>query len=337
MDHWDPRAEILELSHRWQVIFLLFLVGSLIGWGIGFILPSPYRAETEFYVGFNADAFARNPDDYKNWYLSQIELFAVSDRLLKKTLNRLQDQDEYWSTVSTDQLKPKLGTYWRNAGKWRLVAEWTDREHAYQLGQVWSAVFLEQVSQSIADAYTQIELNAQIGTTSRILVETNLRTLRLMQARKALQTWLQELTPPENSTPLKPLERWRLQTLAATLVEFNPVELTLVTQVPSPDSQAQDYVPWVSQLISTSDSQIAALQEQSANLSSQLKQLQDSFQKNVRTSNGLSAYLVVEPFEDTQPAQHVRRNSQMAFVGGLLTELVFALFWLSRPLKKARV
>ncbi|HLA97255.1 MAG TPA: hypothetical protein VJL34_02290 [Anaerolineales bacterium] len=335
MGHWNPRAEILELSHRWQVIFTLFLVGSLVGWGVGLVLPSPYRAETSFYVGFNTDLVIRNPDDYKNWYLSQLEVMAVSDDLLHETLDRLRDQDGYWSAVNIDQLRASLGTYWRNAGRWRLVAEWADEAHAFQLGRAWSAVFLEQANQSISEAYRLIELEAQIKAASASVVATNLRRLQLEQIRAGLKAWQRDLTLAGSASPLGSLERWRLQSLAASLLGFSPIELALVDQFPPPDSPAQAYAPWVEQLIAAADSRIAALQEQSGGLGLQLERLQASLQTTVRTSNGLTANLVVKPFEDTLPAQPVRRNSQVAPVGGSLAVLAYALFWLARPLKKA--
>ncbi len=334
MNAWHPRADFVELSHRWQIVFLLFLVGSLVGWGIGFILPSPYRSETTFYVAFNADPFARNPDDYKNWYLSQLEIFAFSDGILNETLNRLQAQEAYWSTVSSGDLMPRLNTYWRSAGKWRLVAEWTDRDHAFQLGQTWSAVFFEQVTQSIADAYSLIEINAQISSTSTLLTDINYRILQIGQVKAGLQTWQAGLTPTNSSLPLDPLRRWRLLSLAATLVDFNPFEPALINEVPSPESLAQAYTPWVELLLTSADNQMMALQEQADKLSEQLGQLQQSLEENVQASNGLTIYLVIEPLEDTLPAEPVRRSNLMALVGGSLAVLAYLLFWLARPLKK---
>jgi len=332
---WNPRAEILELSHRWQVVFTLFLAGSLAGWGIGLILPSPYRAETSFYVGFSTEPVTRNPDDYKNWYLSQLEILAISDELLDETLNRLRDQDAYWSAVNVDQLRDSLGAYWRNAGRWRLVAEWADGAHAFQLGRAWSAVFLEQANQSISQAYSLIEFEAQIKAASAILVNTNMRRLQLEQIKAGLQAWQGELTAAGSAASLEPLERWRLQSLAASLVGFNPIELALVDQVPPADSPAQEYAPWLGKLLIMADSQIATLQEQSDELGLQLAQLQASLQSNVQASNGLTVNLVVKPLEDTLPAQPVRRSSQMALVGGSLAMLGYAFFWMARPPKRA--
>jgi len=237
--------------------------------------------------------------------------------------------------VSLDDLKPRLKTYWRNAGRWRLVAEWGDSEHAFQLGQSWSAVFLDSVNQSISDAYTLIELDARTRSTTATLVDINHQELRLAQVKKALQTWQAGLSPTNNTLPLEPLERWRLLRLAATLVEFNPIELALVNQAPSSDAQAQAYAPWVTLLLTSAESQITALQGQANDINLQLEQLKESFQKNVQTSNGLTAYLVVEPLQETLPAQPVRRSSLMALVGGCVAVLAYALFWLARPLKKA--
>jgi hypothetical protein len=81
LEEWVLREEIYRAAHRWPLIVLFILVGSLIGWGIAYLLPAPYQASEEItsnayrapedryvaeYAGQNS-----HPDDYKHWQMSQ--------------------------------------------------------------------------------------------------------------------------------------------------------------------------------------------------------------------------------------------------------------------------
>ena len=61
-NNWNLRADILEITHRWTLPFFAFLIVSLLGIGVSFLLPSPYRAESDLYVAYIADAIYRNQE-----------------------------------------------------------------------------------------------------------------------------------------------------------------------------------------------------------------------------------------------------------------------------------
>lgn len=326
MEYWDLRTQILEFTHRWQFIIAAFLFGSLVGWGIGYILPAPYRADTSVYIGYNADLILRNPDDYKNWYLGQLEAFIISDPVLEQVIERLRLEDVYWLDVGIDDIRPELSTHWRNAGRWRLVAEWADQEGAFQLAQAWGDVVLSNVNQAILDASTLIKINTEFNAASIALVETNLRLQELSQVRSSLVKKQQGLNSVSTPDSLESLERWRLQSLAATLIDFNPVGIDLLAQLPPPEASASAYAPWIEQLIASAETRLALLDQQSVSLQSQTAELQARHQDVLNASHGFSAYLVVELYEGTTTAQPVRRSGPMALVGGLIGILGYA-FW----------
>src|SRR5512139_1950407 len=120
---WNLRANILGNAHRWPVVMLFVLAGSLLGLLLAFLWPTPYRAEAGLQVAYNADVHPRNPDDFKNWQMEQLDVLIHSDEVLHETLARLQSQDPSWNSYTLDEIRSKVHTYWRNAGEWRLVAE----------------------------------------------------------------------------------------------------------------------------------------------------------------------------------------------------------------------
>ncbi len=334
---WNLRAEILEISHRWPLPFLAFLIGSLLGIGISFLLPSPYRAESDLYVAYNADAVYRNPDDYKNWQLGELEAFTLSEHILAETLYRLKAQDSYWENTTTEALRTTLYAYWRNAGKWRLVAENSDPRHTTQLVRTWREVIIDEVTEATSQAAVMLDLNNQIQSVLNSKVAVDMQLSQLTQMKGALQTWVNKTEGQNVQQPLETLERWHLQTVATRVAAYNPVVLPLLEQTPPSDAPAQDYLPWVERFIEVVDDDLAIVQEQSTALTNQHDQLTRLWEQASDESHGLTAFLVVEPLSESDlVAKPVRLTSQMALVGGLLGVLIWGLYWLGRPIIRSR-
>ncbi len=332
---WNLRNEILEISHRWQQVFLAFLLGSALGWGAAFIFPTPHRAQAELYVAYNGDAIFRNADDYKNWQFGELEAYVVSNDVLDETLKRLRLQDPYWESVENPDLKPQLRTYWRNAGKWRLVAEWRGQERSEQLAQTWTDVILEKTTQASMHAQEVLSLQAQIDAISREQVEHQLDATQLDQILIALRTW-REAPTAQPGDALDVLTRWRLQFLAAGAAELLPGELVLLAQFPSTEASLEEYLSAVDQALVVLSEQQMIFQRQGAEQAAQRDALLEQWKVESQASHSLTANLLVEPLAVEEiAAQPVRQTSVMALVGGLLGLLAWGLFWLGRPVRKA--
>lgn len=334
-NEWNFRTEILEITHRWPQVFIAFLLGSLLGWGVGLIFPTSHRAQSEIYVAYNGDAIYRNPDDYKNWQFSELEAYIVSDDVLGETLNRLREGDTYWKGISTEQLRDHLRIYWRNAGRWRLVAEWREQAHATHLAQSWTDVLLEKTNQAAAHAGEVLLFDSQVKAYAREEVNIRTRSSQLSQLKVALQAWRDTQNPRQNQ-PLGSLDRWRLQYLTASLEGLVPVELSLRGQLPPPEAAANEYFPVVDQALSALDAQLEVENRQYAELTAHLAELQDKLNEETKASHNLTASLTVEPFTSgVSTAQPVRLTSQMALVGGVLGVLAWGLAFLGKLIRKA--
>jgi hypothetical protein len=335
--NWNFRQEILEIAHYWPVIFIAFLIGSLLGWGVSYILPTSYRAESELNVAYNADAIYRNPDDYKNWQLGELEAFVVSDSVIEGTLSKLRAQDPYWQAVSAEDIRSDIRTYWRNAGKWRLVAERQDPDRATQLTQVWRETIIEQVSDATTKATEMLDLSAQIEASAANKVGIELRTVEITGMRDALQAWRNEYIGNDDAMSLKPLDRWHLQSIAARAASINPAALSLIDQIPAPDMSAHDYIDWVDQMIVVLDDELAIIERQQEEIDLHGVQLEQKLNEASQASSGLTAFLIVEPLSDGLPeAQAVRLSSQMAVIGGILGVIIWGFVWLGRPVRKGK-
>ena len=146
MYEWSLRNEVYTALHRWPMILFYGLVGCFLGLILSLVLPSPWRATAEIYVGFepyrwsedeNVMAYALGTrfnfaDDYKNWQMSQLDLLTGAPDVLAETLTRLQTQDAYGQSTSLEDLQYSLHASWRNTGVWRLVASHEQPERAAQ-------------------------------------------------------------------------------------------------------------------------------------------------------------------------------------------------------------
>ena len=53
MDSWSIRDEVLRSVNQWYLIFVFIIVGGLIGFLIAYLVPSPFQATAEIYVGID--------------------------------------------------------------------------------------------------------------------------------------------------------------------------------------------------------------------------------------------------------------------------------------------
>jgi hypothetical protein len=334
---WDLRREILRFSHYWPLTILAFLLGSLIGVGISYLLPVPYRAEAGLSVVFNLDITPRNADDFKNWYLEQLDVFIYSDPVIEQALTTLRAQDPSWETVTLDDLRSSLHAYWRSAGKWRLVAEAPDAARAAAMAKAWEDAVLTHSATAISHASQMQDLTNQYNQILEQEATARMRSQELNQARQAIQSWLAAQAQAGSQAPLDTLQRWQLLTAAGRAIDLNPAEQGLLQDIPASGSPAGAYTEWAGQVLTSIDLSLATLHAQEGDLVSQREAISHSWNEALSNSGGLSAHLVVQALpgadEDAKP---VRTTAAAALIGGTVGVLAWILFWLFRPLRKAR-
>jgi len=333
LTEWRLREEILALTHAWPLPLLAFLLGALLGWGAAYLLPTPYRAESGLNVMYNTDAIFRNPDDYKNWQMDTLNLFIVSDGVLEGTLYHLRQQDPYWEGVTPADLRPRLHAYWRNAGKWRLAAEDQDPARAEALAAAWSAAVVEWVDAASGHAQVMLDLEARSRRLANEKVDLAQRATTLMEVQAALQAWQAEAGAADR--PLEELERWRLLSLAARLVETDPAGQALLDEAPAAGSPVSESLPWVERVLVYAGDELQLVQARLAEAEAGHAEVYQQLENAYLTSSGLTAYVQVEPLPGEVRARAVRPTALTALVGGLLGLLAWGLLWLARPLARA--
>lgn len=321
--NWTIRDEFIFLTQRWPYLVLAFLFGSLLGWGLARLLPATYEAQTTWYVAVNADAEPRNPDDFKNWQLLQLEAFLISEPVLIDTAERLGLED-------TEQLVSRLETRWRNAGQWTLAASGDNAEQARQTTAAWAQAGQEQLAAAAEHAARMLELDRSLRQTRNELSLTRSQLVVMEQAESTLRAFQDRLAELPEATTLPVLERWNLALLVGQALDNNPAASSLLGHMPAAEAPVEQYLMFVTEVQAAMEVRQAGLAAEVAALQTSLEADTAAWQIELQGSQGLSAYLTVEPLRQGEIDVTPQRSPGLAaLVGGLLGLIVFLLYRLA--------
>jgi len=330
---WSVRDEIIRVTHYWPIPVIAFLIGSLAGWGLSYILPPAYQAEVDLFVAYDDIRECRNPDDCKNWQLEQTDALAKSQIILEPTLNRLQAIDPFWEDVSANELAGMLDVLWRNTGKWRLVAKSNDPERSKAAVEVWSLVFLEEYQAAQEHSLRIIDLNAQVRALNQTQVQLDQKLIILNLVIDEISEFQGSLAAIEPDEQLSELTQWKLYNLAAQASGTNPAWLDLLDRFPGEMGSQSDYITWLDRLVISVDQEIESSRIQLEQLDIEKKKTLDQIAIESEGSHGLSQTIEVSRMVDVKPQViESRRAASAAVMGGIIGLLVWGMVWIAFPI-----
>ncbi len=348
-EEWSLRDEIYHTAHRWPVLSLFCLIGVLAGWMVSYLLPTPYRATKELYVGLsiyraaedrNNPRFAgitfNNADDYKNWQMANLNTLVLMDAIVDQTLAVLRENDPYWQEISRKQLAEMLHVYWRNAGKWRLVAENRDAERARQMVMVWEDTAVPIINLAISQAQSVMVLDIQMQ-------ELAAKQTSLMEQRAEKETIQQELKNAESLLSALPSDqilnendRWQIW-LPVSQVVSSPEWLEIVEDFPVELGPVKAYRSGVEKALAVIDMELRTLDGQILQLNEETSKLTAAYIQASGQSMGFSPNLKVDRITEEAPLiTQVRPTGNLVLVGGSLGFMLWLLFSFVRISMKAR-
>lgn len=146
--HWlfSPPSmdDLIRLLKAWRFWSVGALIGALLGAGLYYIAPPPYRAHATVLVDFNLEqAWPEETDRQQFYYLERetrkLEEIAWSDMVMGMVVEALGD-------ITTEDLRNGALSLSQPAeGGWNFYADDQDPERAASLASTWSQVFVEQV------------------------------------------------------------------------------------------------------------------------------------------------------------------------------------------------
>lgn len=340
---WSLRNELLSVSHRWPWVVLFCIIGSLMGILLSLLWPSPHRAVKEIYVGLDvyqpsedrnvsehAGQKFYNADDYKNWQMASLNTVIYTDVMIDETLRQLREMDAYWQGVSSEELASMLHAYWRNAGKWRLVAESDDPLRATQAVLAWHDVIVERVNWAIIESEKAILIDRQYQAMAQLQAELLARTNKLTFIRDELQNWLNNTPQASIDQPLDQAERDQLWHPLAQ-AEMGSAWAPVLVEFPSPQAPGKDYIPWVQRAVALLNLELQSMQSQVQALGNSMEVIEAQYAEASQKSLGLSSRLRVDKIADALPEQTVVRPSGLLMlIGGCLGFFLYIAAWAAR-------
>ncbi len=340
--HWTLREELYRTLHRWPTLLAFFALGSLLGWLASYVWPAYYQATREIYVGLNpyrtysdtnflalAKPRYSNIDNYHYWQMSQLDRAIFLDDVLQKTLDDLRQQDAYWQTVETSDIRDGLDTDWRTAGAWKLNAVYADRLRAEQLLQAWSETAAEYAQQAVLAARHTFMTDQELQASAENLLQAELRQQQLNASRQALAKWLAESATLPFDQPLDATDRWRIFALSDRLVQDDPGWQSLMQAQPGPAAPRRDYIDWVNLVLAQIDADQVGLAQHIDLLRQRRGEQQTQYSAEAERSLGLSPNLEIQKLGDIE-VRVIRPAATLALIGGFAGLLAWIFVQLAR-------
>ena len=146
--HWlfSPPSmdDLIRLLKAWRFWSVGALIGGLLGAGMYYLVPPPYRAHAIVLVDFNLEKAWPEETDRQQFYYLERETrklvdIAWSDMVMGMVIEAVGD-------ITTDELRNGALLLSQPAeGGWNFYANDKDPERAATLASTWSQVFVEQV------------------------------------------------------------------------------------------------------------------------------------------------------------------------------------------------
>lgn len=328
MDSWKLREEIDHAFSQWYMILLFILLGALVGFVFSFLVPSPYRAIAEIYVGIDiervnhleyliplAEEEPLNLDDYKNWQLKQVSDITKSDPILEATLAALQQEDPAWEDTGLADFRKIVDIYWYDTGTWRLEVTHPDQDQAIAAVQTWLNTSHARLTELLELSRTGNAIDQDIWTFN--LAISDIRTdrsycQRILTSIDEIALSLEEMSEGDQIDQDTYSE---LVELSQNLPAVGECGITQTITIPGGDEKINVFVNWISGIQSSLSTSIDQSNQQIAILKEDRDVLLPEFHQYLEDSLGLSANVVLQP-ETSEPEVQKVYSTEGYTLGG---------------------
>ena len=343
---WFFRDNILEITHRWDILFLFLLVGGLVGWLISYVWPTQYQASRDIYVGLNAYRFAddsyveilagqpfRFADDYKDWQMEQLNDLALSEEFVLETLDLLISEDSDWQTTTVGNFREMADLSWRNVGEWRLVVNSRDSSIATEAVLAWEGVLLGRVEEAIGHARRLVSLDVELKQLAETKYRLEFRQGDLDFVKKGLSGYRNNLESIPEGSIIPSRTRSNLLSMVSRVADRTPAWDRILDEAPAigtPVALAQNWITEVDALI---EAELTLLPNQIALIDNAYASLSENFSKEAAMSYGLASTLVVEADQEITVDLEIIRIKGVFILIGTILGLFTWLIWGFKTIK----
>ena len=189
--NWTVRDYILYIFHQWYLPFTFIVLGSLIGWGISFVVPTQYKSSRQLVVTVDFDQDVRNLDDYKNAQIRQLEAQVMSDEIIGRMLEDAGEPNSNLNSINS--AREKLNVVWMDVGIWTLTVETDDSVQARKWVESWENSIFAQINSLQKKSDKVEELKLELDDTRISIREALGRERRIKASIIKLKTILDDI------------------------------------------------------------------------------------------------------------------------------------------------
>jgi hypothetical protein len=342
MESWKIRDEILRSASQWYLILAMIIAGGLIGYLVSYLLPTPYRAVADIYVGIDvirvnemehviplAEEEPLNLDDYKNWQLKQVADVLTSSTVVSNTLNMLRDEDIGWDSFSQSDFRSALDIYWYDSGSWQMEATFPDKDQASSVVQTWINVGHEYITGLLEISLSAAELDNQLWSINTAIGDLKAKRASLKTFLSKAEKWESKLEAEESSSPLGDDILTELNDWIRVYDEEDSAWQVPMDDFPEQNQKSQEYLTWLRGAVSTADTALDEIQPALELLQSEREDILPDYHEALEDSLGLSANIVLLPNTSEITVSPVRQTDALTLGGaflGLTAWVAFAVF-----------
>jgi hypothetical protein len=342
MESWKIRDEILRSVSQWYLILAMIIGGGLIGYLISYLVPSPYRATADIYVGIDvirvnemehviplAEEEPLNLDDYKNWQLKQVADILTSSTVVDNTLSTLKGEDAYWDSISLNEFRNGLDIYWYDSGTWQLEATFPDQDQASTAVQTWIKIGHDQITKLLEISKSAADLDNQLWAVNTAVGGLKQKKASLNTFLSKGEKWEARLEAENNTSPLGDDVLNEFNDWIRVYDEEDSAWRIPKDDFPEPDQNAAAYLAWLRGAVSTAETALEEIQPMIDDLQSEREDILPDYHQSLEDSLGLSANLVLLPDTSGTTVNPVRQTDTLTLGGaflGLMAWILFAVF-----------
>jgi len=325
MESWSLREEILKIINKWYLVLLFTILGGVAGLALSYILPAPYRATADLYVGIDitrvnemqylipiANTEPLNLDDYKNWQLKQVSSILSSDEVILNTLEALGKPEDLGS------FKNDIDLYWYDTGVWQLEVIKLDKNEARKAVQAWLEEGYKKIERLLEISDVTARLDAQLFALADEIGSLKSRTSKLESFQNSAEEW-QSLFSTQDQ--IQPLDDDLLTELNAWILVYRKSGQQWqipVGDFPQPAAPVPHYVIWLENANILAEQDLQESLDQLSILEEDREKVLPEYHESLDDSLGLSANLILQPLSSNVEVNQTRATGESVLGGGIL-------------------
>ena len=331
MDSWKFRDELLKSLNQWYLILALILLGALIGFGISYLMPAPYQAVSDIYIGIDvervnhleyiiplAEEEPLNLDDYKNWQLKQVADILSSDSVLNKTLSELRQANAVSDKLTLQDLRKAKDIYWYDTGTWRLEVVLPQKEQAVEVAEAWLKAGYGELERLLAISKTGNAIDQEIWSINLAISELKLQRAKYLAISSSSAEWITKLGDSSGHSLLDKDIYSEINSWVQLQIETASFPLETFLDIPGENEPVETFTDWFIGIQDSAEKAVAQLESEKIILEADRDKILPDYHQYLEDSLGLSANLVLLPNTSETEVRQIYSTGQYTIGGSLL-------------------